>query len=233
MKRKLLAAFLFTFVAAFCSAPAAFAKPTSLIDTPTVGMLDYGSYDLGFRLFSDGGVLTRLDFGVFRIVNLGVGWEISDVVGNRTMVVGQPALYLKIKPFAGSMVLPAIAFGYDGQGYFYNTDKKEFEQKEKGVFVVLGREAFVPGLELNAGVNMNDFGTNSVHGFVNAGFSMEDTFSVIGEFDNIGDLPDARLNLGVRFSVTGNVSVDLAGRDICAADRSAERIIRVNYRGKF
>jgi len=224
-------------------APPAFAKPqagsetasesTYVIDTPTVGMLDYGGYDLNFRLFSDGGILTRLNFGVFQIVNLGFGWELAKVIGTQDITVGPPALYLKIKPFAGGMVMPAFAFGYDGQGYFYDKNLGAFAQKEKGIFFVFGREFFFPGLEMNFGANMNDFKTGRVYGFANMDFNIEEKFYFLSEFDNVNYIPDSRLNLGIRFFITSDLSIDVAGRDLGAADRKPERIVRIAYRGKF
>jgi hypothetical protein len=203
------------------------------IDTPTTEVLDYGSYHLGFRLFSNGGILTRMNFGVFKIVNLGVGWETDNVIGTQNIVVASPALYLKVKPFNGGMILPALAFGYDGQGYFWNKDARQFAQKEKGVFLVFGREYFIPGLELSFGANMNDFTTNKVYGFTSASLNIEDDFYFLTEYDNINNFPDARLNVGVRFFITPGVGIDLAARDIIGKDRTVERIIAINYIGKF
>jgi hypothetical protein len=208
-------------------------QQTFIIDTPTTGMLDYGSFDLNFRLFSDGGVLTRLNFGVFKIVNLGVGWELSRVIGSDNITVGPPALYLKIRPFSGTLTLPAFAIGYDGQGYFYDRDRKEFLQKERGIFAAVGKEIFIPGLELNIGANINDYSTNTVYGFANLSLNIEDQFMLLAEYDNVNYLPDARVNLGLRFAVTKDLTIDLAGRDIGAAGRKAERIVRINYLGKF
>ncbi|MBN1822701.1 MAG: hypothetical protein JW803_00115 [Endomicrobiales bacterium] len=212
----------------------AYAEPTFVIDTPTASVLDYGGYNLNFRLFTDGGILTRLNFGVFRIVNLGFGWEMEKVIGNsEEVVVGPPALYLKIKAYEGGMVLPAFSLGYDGQGYFYDKDASEFIQKERGVFFVFGREMFFPGFNLSFGANMNDFKENKLMGFTGINYNVEDKVNFLVEYDNINYLPDARLNLGLRIFVTDSVSIDLAGRDIGAADRNAERIVRIGYLGQF
>jgi len=205
-----------------------------LIDTPTTGILPHTGYDLNFRLFSDGGVRTKLDFGVFKIVNLGFGWELSKVVGaSQDVTVGPPTLAIKIRPFEGGMVLPSFAFGYDGQGYFYNKDKGEFLEKERGLYFVFGRELLFPGLEVNAGANISDFKTNIVYGFASASYDLEDKVLVIGEYDNIHCTPENRLNLGLRIFVTEALSIDLAGRDIGASGRTAERIIQVTYVGRF
>lgn len=215
------------------AAYAAASEQSSVIDTPTTAVLNHGQYNLNFRLFSNGGVLTRLDFGVFKIVTLGLGWELARLIGDQNVTVGPPALYFKVRPYAGGTVMPALALGYDGQGYFYDKDSRNFLQKEKGLFLVAGREVFIEGLELNLGANMNDFGAGKVYGFTSLSMNFDDTFYILGEYDNINYLPDARINAGIRFFVKKSLSIDLAGRDIGAAGRSAERIARINYTGKF
>ena len=232
MSRKILLAGLLLLISSL-PLHSAVSEASHCIDSPTVGLLDYGGYDLSFRLFTDGGILTRLNFGVFSIVNLGFGWELTKVIGNQDITVGPPALSLKIKPYAGGMILPAIAFGYDGQGYFYDKTSSKFLQKEKGIFLVFGRELFFPGFELNFGANMNDFEANKVYGFTNMSINLEDKFYFLAEYDNIHYLPASRLNLGVRFFITSDLSIDLAGRDMGAGDRIAERIVRIAYRSNF
>ncbi|HBU70068.1 MAG TPA: hypothetical protein DEE98_06740 [Elusimicrobia bacterium] len=237
MLKRNLKLFFFLIVTVLAASPlrSETASETSfVIDTPATGMSDYGGYNLNFRLFSEGGVLTRLNFGVFNKVNLGFGWEVSRVIGtSQDIIVGAPGLYLKIRPFEGDMVLPAFAFGYDGQGYFYNRDKNEFAQKEKGIFVVFGREAFSPGLVFNVGGNMNDFKTNNVYGFINASYNIEDKVILLCEYDNIHLVYENRLNMGMRFFITPDLSIDLAGRDLGAAGRDAERVLQINYVGRF
>lgn len=233
MARKLLAALITAFIFVSTAAADSGSEQTYVIDTPTVGMLDYGGYDLNFRLFSDGGLLTRLNFGVFKVVNLGFGWELTKVIGTQDVTVGPPALYLKIKPYAGGMIMPAFAFGYDGQGYFYDKDENAFIQKEKGIFLVFGREFFFPGLEMNFGANMNDFKSGKVFGFLNMNFNIEGKLYFLAEYDNINYLPESRLNAGIRFFVTDYLNIDIAGRDIGASDRKTERILRIGYVSKF
>ncbi len=157
----------------------------------------------------------------------------NKVIGAENVVVGPPTLSLRIRPFSGDMTLPAVVIGYDGQGSFYDKDRSEFLQKERGIFLAFGRELLLPGLNVTAGVNMNDFKKNDVFGFLNVNAEVNDKFAFLAEYDSINYLPDSRLNLGVRFFVTRDLNVDLAARDIGAAGRTAERIIRVAYVGKF
>lgn len=218
-------------------------RTARVIDTPTTGMIDYGSFSLDFRLFSEGGVLTRLEFGVFKIVNLGLGWEVSKVIGAENAVVGPPSLYFKLLAFEGGMVLPAFAIGYDGQGNFFDKAANEFSQKEKGIFLVFGREILTPGLEFNIGCNMNDFKKNSVFGFTSLSYVVEDKVAFLAEWDRVNYIPDSFVNVGMRMFVTEGLSIDVAGRDIGSYEertvnnitvyRKPERIVKISYSDRF
>ncbi|MCX5781676.1 MAG: hypothetical protein NT145_03085, partial [Elusimicrobia bacterium] len=105
--------------------------------------------------------------------------------------------------------------------------------KEKGVFIVFGRELFVPGLNINLGANMNDFKENRIYCFTNFEYEIEEKFMILAEYDNVNYFPEARLNAGLRLNVSENIGIDVAGRDIASSDRKAERIVKISYTGKF
>jgi len=122
---------------------------------------------------------------------------------------------------------------YDGQGYYYNRDVNQFQEKEKGIFIVFGREVLVPGLNANIGANMSDFKEDKLYGFMNFDYSIEDKVDLLCEYDNVNYFPTARLNGGVRVFVSEDIFVDLAARDITSSSGASERIIRIAYKGKF
>jgi hypothetical protein len=223
-------------LAMFC-AVSVFAKSSELIeciDSPTAGIHDYGAYNINFRMFTGGSVLSRMNFGVFKIVNLGFGWEMNQLVGNQNITVAPPALSIKIRPYPGGLFLPALALGYDGQGSYFNSDAGEFGQKARGVYIVLTRELLIPGFELSTGANMNDFKNDTVYGFASLNINLENVFIIMAEYDNIHYAPENRLNGGFRFALTEDLSVDVAGRDLSGSGPLAkERIIRINYTGRF
>ena len=97
---------------------AAHASKMYVMDTPTTNILNYGSYDVSFRMFGYGGVHTRLDFGVFKFFNIGVSWELDRFIGNDQIEMAVPALSVKFRLYEGNMKWPGIALGFDGQGYF-------------------------------------------------------------------------------------------------------------------
>ena len=210
---------------------------TELIDTPTHSILDYGSYEIQFRVFTDGGVTPRLSCGIFKILNIGVSWEFSNIIGVGNTVVAIPALQLKLSVYEGDANLPGVAVGYDGQGFFYNDSDAEFLQKGKGVYAVAGKELFLPGLNFNAGLNVNDFKDVALIGFLGSSYSIVDeTLLAMLEYDNIGKGADARLNVGFKLWATENFGIDLILRNILTGDEErlgCERVLRLSYQGRF
>ncbi|MDR2395981.1 MAG: hypothetical protein LBD57_05220 [Endomicrobium sp.] len=218
---------------------ASFAVKTYVVDTPTYGSLSYGSYDFGFRCFSSGNVLSNIDFGVFKFLNIGMSWEIDKLIGYDNIKVAIPTLNVKLKIYEGSMVLPGIAIGYDGQGYFIDTSLKSgYVQKARGLYFVLGREIFFDGFILNIGANVNDFSVVKVYGFINSMIPIfKEIMYFMTEYDNINYFPDARLNWGLKLSLSEYLDVDCIIRDCFGKDDITrvpnERILKLSYSGKF
>lgn len=210
---------------------------TELIDTPTHSILDYGSYEIQFRIFANGGVTPRLNFGIFKVLNIGVSWEFSNIIGVGNAIVAVPALQLKLNVYEGDANLPGVAVGYDGQGFFYNDSDGEFLQKGKGVYAVVGKELFLPGLNFNVGLNVNDFKEVRLLGFVGGSYSIVDeTLLAMLEYDNIGQGAYSRLNTGFKLWATENFGIDLILRNILTGDQEkfgCERVLRLSYQSRF
>ncbi|MDR2426347.1 MAG: hypothetical protein LBD46_04105 [Endomicrobium sp.] len=237
MHRKMV----FSIVGLISLVSVSFANNLYILDSPTTGILNYGNYDISFRFFGGGSVQTRLDFGVFKFMYVGVAWELDDFIGNENMIIAVPALSVKIRLYEGNMAWPSFALGYDGQGYFYDQDYEDsYLQRGKGLYLVMGREVFVEGLNLNLGINMNNFKEPGVHGFINAiipAAFATDTLFFMAEYDNIGYFPDARLNFGLRLNLTEAVDIDFMMRDCWGKESNDkfpnERVFKVSYSGKF
>ena len=236
MKKQIITvSMIFAFLFLFPLKAKASSDKTYLLDTPTAMTLDYGSFDINGRFFRDGGLLTRVAFGVLKNINIGVSWEVGNVIGIESLILSMPSLYVKARIFGGNMNLPAIASGYDGQGYYWNKDKDDFEQKEKGVFIDFEKEIFLPDLMFNLGFNVNDFKDTKVYMFTSLFYDITDAFYLFAEGDNIFSGKDWRMNTGIGINVTEGLSLELNFRDLFGQnDRySAERIVRVNYKGRF
>lgn len=228
-----------SFLGILAVASVAQAAKLNVMDTPTTEILNYGSYNVGFRFFGNGGVTTKLDFGVFKILNVGVSWELDNFLGNEQIKVAIPTLSVKIKLYDGNMTWPGIALGYDGQGYFYNTDfDGDFMQRCRGLYVVFGREMILEGLMVDLGVNMNNFKEPKAYAFFNAIVPVykEDVY-FMAEYDNLHSFSDARLNAGVRLALSESVDLDFMMRDCWGSNGTGrmpnERVFKLTYSGKF
>jgi hypothetical protein len=211
-----------------------------VIDTPTTGVLNCGSYNMWVRCFSEGNIISKLEVGVFKFLDIGMSLELDKFIGDKKAIkAAVPALDIKLRLYGGSMAIPAMAVGYDGQGYFINS-KSSYRQKEKGLYFVTGRELFIDGLMLNIGVNVNDFSKNKVCGFINAMIPVyKEAIYFMAEYDNINYSPDARFNCGLKFVLTDYIDVSCiirncwCGNEISGTRIQNERVFKVNYSGKF
>jgi hypothetical protein len=223
------------FLATFASLSRA--NNTSVIDTPNVEMLNCGSFDAGFRFSSKGDLISKIDFGILKFLNLGLSWEWNNFIADKRIEVAFPALQAKFMIYEGNMVLPGLLVGYDGQGYFFESKSGKYLQKGRGVYFVAGREIFSEGFMLNVGVNVKVFSSSKIYGFVNAiaPLHKENIFFMM-EYDNVHNFSDARLNFGLKFILKKYLSIDCILRD-CLGNRnnakekrySGERILRMGY----
>jgi len=215
------------------------ARQTSLIDTPTTNVLGYTNYNMQFRFFGHGGLMTTAEFGIFNNINIGVSWELANFLGNDRVTVAMPALLARVRLYSGNINFPSIAIGYSGQGYFWNTSSNEFVQDPRGLYIVGGKEVFFPTLIINFGFNVNSLSDMRLFAFTGASVDIiENRLSYMLEWDNINTLKDSRVNTGLRFFAAQAIALDFYFRDIFAgSDRPgrarAERIVSLSHQRRF
>jgi hypothetical protein len=231
LKKRIKHALFLLFFAGIARAEAPIVE---LIDVPTAEAVDhYGAYT-SFRFYTGGGVLTKAAFGVFDRLNIGFGLDTERFIGSQNVHLNRPTLNMKFRFYDGQRNIPALAIGYDGQGYFFNKATDKYNQREKGLYAVGSGEIIVPGLSLHAGINVFDFNKDPVYGFAGLDYMFQDVVGLIFESDNLfHKARESRFNFGGRYFVTPSFSIDLAARDLWAASRKAERILRINYSASF
>jgi len=233
---------LSSFVVFFSFVSLSFANETSIcvIDTPAANVITYGSYDIGFGFFSEGDVISKVNFGIFKLFNVGIAWELDKLIGVGKLRVSIPALHVKFKIYGGSMTLPALTLGYEGHSYFFNSSAEQqtgdinvgCKDDSIGLYLVAGREFFTEGLMLNMGVNMSSFrNLPNICGFVNALIPLyKEVVYFMAECSNINPYLSLKLNFGVRFILKENISVEYSVRD-CIYKR--EKVFGMTYSAKF
>jgi hypothetical protein len=235
-----MARFLPVFLSVFLLSADFLYAVNDLIDIPTTQVLNRYAMETNFRLYYNGGVISRISFGVFDRVNIGCSLDVDKLIGTQPPVIRPPSLNLKLRLYDGAQYMPALAIGYDGQGHSYaNTG---YTQREKGIYFVGDEEAFARNLEFIFGGNLNSPGnTNSdsaqFHCFVGATYTLQKNeqrlLCFMAECDNIFELN--RLNCGVRIFPSPALNIDLSVTDMASSNAavSAERLIKINYEGQF
>ncbi|MDR2860865.1 MAG: hypothetical protein LBV66_03420, partial [Elusimicrobiota bacterium] len=217
----------------------AYANKINVMDTPTTKIIEYGSYEADFKIFNEGGVTPRLIFGVFSFLDLGISWEVQNLVGYNQAYAAVPALHAKAQIYSGNMSFPAIAAGYDGQGYMHKRDANDrYFQDPKGLYLVIGREVISEGILMNLGVNSNTLRDGEVYCFLNLTAPLgSDSFLFMAELDNIKSFSDSRINLGLRIMLSDSIMIDLMVRDCWGSKEESlypnDRILGLSYTGQF
>ena len=154
-----------------------------LVNAPTAGSLPSKSYFIETHLFERGGVGQRFGFGLTELVDIGISFSGSNIIGS-DRVDWQPHVgaQVRIRIVEESMKSPAFSFGFDSQGegsYISGEYFNRYRTKSKGFYIVMSR-------------NYSMLGNLGMHGGVN--YSLEDDDDDkdpsfwIGVDKNIGDI---------------------------------------------
>jgi len=208
-----------------------------LIDIPTPGTINRYSMEFNFRLYYNGGVVSRLSFGVSNRLNIGCSLDIDSLIGITSPAIRQPALNLKFRLFDGAGNLPALAFGYDGQGYRYDAAAGAYLHKEKGIYLCGDMEVFTENLEFTFGASLAPDGQTDMQLFGGTMYTLLKNelrlLSFMAECDNI--FYSNRYNAGIRIYPGPNINIDLGIIDLITTEsvNNPERLVKINYRGQF
>lgn len=136
---RVLTAALAFWLAAADTAGAQSADPTDLIDTPTATLMPHGTYEMGLRLYSGGGVLANMDVGFRDLVMFGFSYG-----GTRVLGTGDPdwnprvEFQFRARILRESLVGPALSAGFHSQGYgpYDDGDANRYAMKSRGFYGV-------------------------------------------------------------------------------------------------
>jgi hypothetical protein len=213
-----------------------------MIDIPTAGILDYYGFMIKTRAYSGGGVVGGLNFGVQERLNLGASMSVDRFIGSDPGVkMRRPEIQVKFRFYDGGYYIPAMALGYDGQGFYYNPGTRKYLEKGRGLYVTGSKEIGMPGLALHGGLNVPDFDNNYLYSFLGLNYTLEGQVAFMLELDNMFHEDDPkRFNAGIRFYITPYFQLDVAAREIGASEdfdngwpRKTERIVQMRYSTSF
>jgi len=209
---------------------AAMRSDTSIIDIPTAETAPAREFDIKTRMFSQGGLLMYFNYGITNSFNIGASQTIEHLIGTNeeSIKLLVPALQAKFRLYDGDDTWPALAAGFDNQGFLYSHPDKEYTQKARGFYVLASKEAFTPGLVITPGFNITveGFEFDKLAAFAGAVYNIKDVAGLMFEWDNIRSLNTSRLNCGIRIYLYENFSMDIALRDF---NHKTERVAQLKY----
>lgn len=221
-------------------------KSLMIIDCPSAATLERGSFLGILHMYNDGGMLGYLDVGITNRMMFGISYGGTNIIGSGNVDWNpQVAVNIRYRVIDEALSFPAIAIGYDGQGYGKYLDSlSRYEQKSKGLYAAASKSFnFLGTLAFHGGVNYsferkdNDKDLNA---FVGLEKSINPELSLFAEYDfaindNTGkSLGQGKgyLNAALKFTFQKKLQIDFLWKNILknnVLDPGSSREIRISY----
>ena len=218
-------------------------EPRYLIDIPTAGIISHGSFALDMDFYQSGGVLAELSVGLFDRMMIGASYGGANLLGTEKPSWNKSAGFaMKIRVLDETVMLPALALGFDSQGRELFLDAyNRYSIKSLGFYAVASK-------------NYQAWGSLSFHGGANYSLERDDDSdpnffggvdkslgpfaSLIAEY-NVGMNDSNRdalgrgrgyLNIGFRASVGNGFTIGFNFKDILNNQQeTGNRTIRLEF----
>lgn len=135
-----------------------FFEHRQLVDLPTAGTLDRGSYDLWLRMFGQGGLLGGVAIGLTPRFMIGLAWGGTNIIGEGDVQWHpNPGIQARLRLIDESFLTPAVAIGFDSQGFGpYDKTFKRYQNKSRGFFAVASKNyAVLFNWGIHGGINFS------------------------------------------------------------------------------
>lgn len=212
------------------------------------------------QLFDGGGIMHMIGIGVTDLVNIGVSYGGSHIIGS-TKISWQPhaAFQVRIRIVEESMKNPAVSIGFDSQGdgaYLGGKGLNRFLTKSRGVYAVVSRNYRLLGnMGFHGGVNYSleeDDGDRDPSFWAGLNKSVGNNIEVCGEYDfatndnerGSMNVKHGYLNSALKWSFGGVFTLEFDLKNILRNDKmdteglfrekpQVSREIRLFYQGRF
>jgi hypothetical protein len=229
MKRILLCT-VFLVVFSFAASAGEQARNLELIDVPTANSMLKGEFRYNVKFYPGGGLLNRVYVGIFDRLMIGGALNITNIVGTGQIDVVLPPKFLgKIRLTEDDGAMPAIAIGYEGEGYF--------DSKPRGAFAAVTKEIKMGSafMQFTGAAYTNQFSSigSSIDMGAGAAFAVTKEFSLAAEYDSILQDSSGHLNFNAGYFFDP-IQIDLIFRyGLGEQDIRIARVLRISYIGYF
>lgn len=207
-------------------------EPRRVIDAPTASSLPRGVFEVDGRVYPSGGAQLTLNVGVFSRFMFGIAYGAQNLVSDEPPEWNpRVEFFAKYKIFDENWYMPAVAVGYERQGYGPYIDSLDrYLIKSKGFFAVATKTYSLSGLAagFHGGVNYNPFegekdGDQNPSFFIGQDTRISNYVALLAEYDFAFDDDKNQqqfgrgwgyLNLGVRWLFSENLWLEADFRDM-------------------
>ena len=219
---------------------------TSLVDSPTAGLVRKGHYVVHVHLFADGGAVGRLYIGVLKRLNLGVSFGGEQLIGSGAVDwYPRVGLAARCRIIEEGYTWPALVLGFDSQGVGPYRSQR-YQVKSKGIYLVLSKNytSMLGELGVHAGVNLSREDADDGDWSAWLGIDKSLRFmALFAEYDlgrNNGlpnqGVEDGYLNVGGAWTVSPQLKFAYYLKNALKSDHFGSQSIRelsITYRRKF
>ncbi len=218
----------------------------SLIDCPTAGTLDRGSFITSLHAYENGGLLSIIGVGITDRIMFGISYGGTNVIGTGLVDwnprVGVNVRYRVLDETTG---FPALSIGYDGQGRGeYDDSSSRYLEKSKGVYVAASKSfRFLGFLAFHGGLNYSlehEDGDKDLDGYAGIEKGINEELSLFAEYDlamndnSGGRFGDGKgyFNAGLKWTFQGKLHINFVWKNIFENNSlrpSSSREIRLGY----
>jgi hypothetical protein len=245
------------FVATLGLAAGAFAsQPLKIVDFPTAGLYERGEYGIDISVYSEGGLALGLGVGFARFLSFGITYGGQNVIGGGSPHMNpRPEVNVRARIVDENVLLPAIAVGFDSQGYgkfgkYHDEDdttgtnyEERYLVKSRGLYAVASKNWDLVGpLSLHGGLsysleNKNDKDPTL---FVGAIKTFAEVVDLAAEFDFASNDNEGKstivenhgyLDASVAWHINENFVLALQVRDIVSSGKHLGGEVRKWNRG--
>jgi len=143
-------------------------QPQRIVHCPTAGIADNGKLLFFVSAFPGDGLRCGATLGLWDRLQAGVSYGAMNIVGNGSVKVdGYPGFEMRFRIKHEGISTPAVALGVETIGFGkYLSDRKRYEHKSRGAFIVTSKNWKVLWGSLGAHIGMNySFEENFSRGF--------------------------------------------------------------------
>lgn len=234
--------------------------PRWLVDLPTAGTLPRGHFNIGVRLYPNGGAIGKTDIGLSNRLTLGISFGGEGVISNDDPNWNPKIEFnIKFRVIDELEYFPAVTAGFCSQGFgAYNEEYDRYTFKSRGFYAVVSRSFYfyqwTSGWHFGVNYSLEKDVDEEKDVSVFAGFdaTFKYNLALLLEYDaalndDRSTLPDGRpnvfggkgrgyMNLGIKWLFAENLELAAHLKDLLLNRRESDTITReitITYIDKF